>query len=55
VLDEQDQPVDCPHDWQITELRLTLRGADAVAMCIHCGTSRYEPGQAALGDARPPL
>lgn len=43
------------HAWELDEVNVSLRGADTASLCVHCGTPRYEPGQAALRDRRPPL
>ena len=50
-----DQVVDCDHTWELVEVAADNTGANQVKHCTKCGSVRYEPGQAALGDERPPL
>jgi hypothetical protein len=51
-----DDDADCvEHVWVLTEVNLSAGGADQVHTCGRCGTPRYQPGQAALVDRRPPL
>lgn len=51
-----DDDGDCvEHVWQLKEIHLTATGADQVQVCARCGAPRYQPGQAALADRRPPL
>lgn len=54
----KDDDEDCPeHVWVLEEVVIGRAGggADTGSVCARCGTARYEPGQAALGDTRPPL
>jgi hypothetical protein len=51
-----DDDADCvEHVWELAEVNLSAAGADRASICSRCGTPRYEPGQAALVDRRPPL
>lgn len=51
-----DDDADCvEHVWELTDVVIGRRGADQASVCLRCGAPRYEPGQAALRDTRPPL
>jgi hypothetical protein len=51
-----DDDADCvEHIWVLGEVSVSGRGADTASTCARCGVPRYEPGQAALRDARPAL
>ena len=43
------------HDFVVTEIRPTTKGADQVAECSRCGVLGWKSAQAAVRDARPPL
>lgn len=51
-----DDDGDCvEHVWVLDEAYFTLKGAEQVYRCTRCAAVRYQPGQAALRDTRPPL
>lgn len=51
-----DDDADCvEHVWVLAEIGESHGQLDMASVCQRCGAVDYEPGQAALGDRRPPL